>query len=53
MAQIITSEGPDPISITIDSVGKTVARARILGQGDDLVFEHVIRSTSQRGIVRT
>ena len=39
MAQIITSAGPDPVSITADSVGKTIAGARIMGQGNDLVLD--------------
>jgi phosphate transport system substrate-binding protein len=39
MAQIITSAGPDPVSITPDSVDKTIAGARITGQGNDLVVD--------------
>ncbi|UQX10814.1 phosphate ABC transporter substrate-binding protein PstS [Candidatus Mycobacterium methanotrophicum] len=39
MAQIITSAGPDPVSITTESVGKTIAGARIAGQGNDLVLD--------------
>jgi phosphate transport system substrate-binding protein len=39
MAQIITSAGPDPVSITTDSVSKTIAGARITGQGNDLVLD--------------
>jgi phosphate transport system substrate-binding protein len=39
MAQIITSAGPDPVSITTDSVSKTIAGARITGQGNDLVVD--------------
>ncbi|OBG26783.1 phosphate ABC transporter substrate-binding protein PstS [Mycobacterium alsense] len=39
MAQIITSAGPDPVSITTDSVGKTIAGARFQGQGNDLVLD--------------
>lgn len=39
IAQIITSAGPDPVSITTDSVGKTIAGARIVGQGNDLVLD--------------
>ncbi|HTZ15808.1 MAG TPA: phosphate ABC transporter substrate-binding protein PstS [Mycobacterium sp.] len=39
MAQIITSAGPDAVSITTDSVGKTIAGARIIGQGNDLVLD--------------
>ncbi|MBY0389933.1 MAG: phosphate ABC transporter substrate-binding protein PstS [Mycobacterium pseudokansasii] len=39
MAQIITSAGPDPVSITTESVGKTIAGAKITGQGNDLVLD--------------
>ncbi|AOS91623.1 phosphate ABC transporter substrate-binding protein PstS [Mycobacterium intracellulare] len=39
MAQIITSASPDPVSITAESAGKTVAGARITGQGNDLVLD--------------
>jgi phosphate transport system substrate-binding protein len=39
MAQIITSAGPDPVPITVDSVKKTIAGAQIKGQGNDLVLD--------------
>jgi phosphate transport system substrate-binding protein len=39
IAQIITSAGPDPVSITTDSVSKTIAGAKIVGQGNDLVLD--------------
>ena len=39
MAQIITSAGPDSVSITTDSVSKTIAGAKIVGQGNDLVLD--------------
>ncbi len=39
MAQIITSAGPDPVSISSDSVAKTIAGAKIVGQGNDLVLD--------------
>jgi phosphate transport system substrate-binding protein len=39
MAQIITSAGPGPVSITTDSVSKTIVGARIIGQGNDLVLD--------------
>jgi phosphate transport system substrate-binding protein len=39
MAQIITSAGPDPVTITTDSVGKTIAGANFAGQGNDLVVD--------------
>lgn len=39
MAQIITSAGPQPVPITVDSVAKTIAGAKIAGQGNDLVLD--------------
>lgn len=39
MAGIITSAGPDPVTITVDSVGKTIASAKFKGQGNDLVLD--------------
>jgi phosphate transport system substrate-binding protein len=39
MAQIITSAGPDAVSITTDSVSKTIAGAKIKGQGNDMVLD--------------
>ncbi len=39
MTQIITPAGPDPVSITSDSVGKTIAGATFKGQGNDLVVD--------------
>jgi phosphate transport system substrate-binding protein len=39
MAEIITSAGPDPVSITTDSVSKTIAGATFKGQGNDLVVD--------------
>ncbi|ORW06655.1 phosphate ABC transporter substrate-binding protein PstS [Mycobacterium kyorinense] len=39
MAQIVTPAGPDPVSITTDSVKKTIAGAKIVGQGNDLVLD--------------
>jgi phosphate transport system substrate-binding protein len=38
-AQILTSAGPDPVTITAATVGKTVAGATIKGQGNDLVLD--------------
>jgi len=35
MAEIITSAGPEPVSITTDSVSKTIAGATFKGQGSD------------------
>lgn len=38
-ARIVTSGGPDPVGITADTVGKTIAGAKIVGQGNDLVLD--------------
>ena len=38
-AKIVTSAGPDPVDITADSVGKTIAGAKVKGQGNDLVLD--------------
>jgi phosphate ABC transporter phosphate-binding protein len=39
MAKIITTAGPDPVEITPDTVGKTIASATVKGQGNDLVLD--------------
>ncbi len=39
MAQIITSASQEAVSITPDSVSKTIAGARIKGQGNDMVLD--------------
>ncbi len=40
MARIVTSAGPEPVSISADSVGKTIAGATLKGLGgNDLVLE--------------
>jgi phosphate transport system substrate-binding protein len=39
MASIITSAGPEPVPITVDSVGKTIAGAQFKGKGNDLVVD--------------
>lgn len=39
MAKIVTSAGPEPVEITTDTVGKTIAGAKIKGQGNDLVLD--------------
>ncbi len=39
MAKIITPAGPDAVSISGESVGKTIAGAKIAGQGSDLVLD--------------
>jgi phosphate transport system substrate-binding protein len=39
VAKIVTSAGPDPVAITADSVGKTIAAAKIKGLGNDLILD--------------
>ncbi len=41
IAQIVTSAGPQPVAISADTVGKTIAGATIKGQGNDLVLDTV------------
>jgi phosphate transport system substrate-binding protein len=41
VARIVTPAGPGPVSISADSVGKTIAGAKIKGQGNDLVLDTV------------
>ncbi len=38
MAKIITSAGPDPVTISTDSVSKTIAGAWVSGKGNDLAL---------------
>jgi len=38
-ARIVTSAGPDPVAITADTVGKSVAGATIAGQSNNLVLD--------------
>jgi phosphate transport system substrate-binding protein len=39
VAKIVTSAAPEPVAISADSVGKTIAAAKIKGQGDDLILD--------------
>jgi phosphate transport system substrate-binding protein len=39
MAKIVTSAGPDAVEITPESVGKTIAGAKVKGEGNDLVLD--------------
>ncbi|MDT5140332.1 MAG: phosphate transport system substrate-binding protein [Mycobacterium sp.] len=41
MAQIITSAGPEPVSIGPDSVAKTIASAWIINNSNDLVLDTI------------
>ena len=38
-AKIVTSAGPEPVEITTETVGKTIAGATIKGEGNDLVLD--------------
>ncbi len=38
-ARVITSASPEPVAISTESVGKTIAGATIKGQGNDLVLD--------------
>lgn len=39
MARIVTSAGPDPVSIGADSVARTISGATLTGRGNDLVVD--------------
>ncbi len=39
MAKVVTTAGPDPVGISADSVGKTIAGATVASQGNDLVLD--------------
>ncbi|MFI1920298.1 phosphate ABC transporter substrate-binding protein PstS [Nocardia sp. NPDC020380] len=39
MAKIITSAGPTPVELTVDSAQKAVAGVQVKGQGNDLVLD--------------
>ena len=39
IAKIVTSAGPDPVDLTTETVGKTIAGAKVKGQGNDLVLD--------------
>ena len=41
MAKIITSAGPDPVAITVESVGKTIESAYIIKEGNDLALDTI------------
>jgi phosphate transport system substrate-binding protein len=41
VAKIITSAGPDPVVLSADSVGKTIASAYIIKQGNDLALDTI------------
>ncbi|WP_405133010.1 phosphate ABC transporter substrate-binding protein PstS [Nocardia sp. NBC_01388] len=39
MAKIVTSAGPTPVALTVDSAQKAVAGVQVKGQGNDLVLD--------------
>lgn len=39
IAQIITSASPDPVTLSVESVGKSIAGVKIKGAGNDLVLD--------------
>lgn len=39
IAEIITSAGPDPVALSVESVGKSIGGVEIKGQGNDLVLD--------------
>lgn len=41
MAKIITSAGPDPVALSADSVGKTIAAATFTNKDNDLVLDTI------------
>jgi phosphate transport system substrate-binding protein len=41
MAKIVTSAGPQPVAISADSVGKTIASAFIINNGNDLALDTI------------
>lgn len=41
VAKIITSAGPDPVTISTDSVAKTINSAGIVNEGNDLVLDTI------------
>ncbi|KAA1249598.1 phosphate ABC transporter substrate-binding protein PstS [Mycobacterium simiae] len=41
MANVVTSAGPDPVTISTDSVGRTIAAAWFVGEGNDLALDTI------------
>lgn len=39
IANVITSAGPDPVVLSVESVGKSIGGVKIKGQGNDLVLD--------------
>jgi phosphate transport system substrate-binding protein len=40
-AKVLTSAGPDPVTISAESVGKTIASAWFIGKGNDLALDTI------------
>lgn len=39
IAQVVTSAGPDPVTLSVESVGKSIAGVKVKGEGNDLVLD--------------
>lgn len=39
IAEIVTSAGPDPVALSVESVGKSIDNVKIKGRGNDLVLD--------------
>jgi len=39
VAQIITSAGPDPVELSVESAGKTIDSVKVKGEGNDMVLD--------------
>ncbi|WP_282786635.1 phosphate ABC transporter substrate-binding protein PstS, partial [Nocardia sp. CC201C] len=39
IAQIVTSAGPEPVELSVESAGKAIDSAKIAGEGNDLVLD--------------
>ena len=41
VARIITSAGPDPVVLSVDSVGRSIDAVKVKGEGNDLVLDTI------------
>lgn len=41
VAKVVTSAGPDPVGVDVDSVGKTISSAWFIREGNDLAFDTI------------
>ena len=39
VVKVITSAGPDPVELSVDSVGKSIESVKVKGEGNDLVLD--------------